>query len=214
MRLVTATPNSLYCDTDQVLTPLACKLLLSKGILGVWRYLSGLTIGELNVILDSGLELYFLNYSGAPGWVPSAAEGKLDAERDISLLHQLAIPTGPHVVFDLEGPGGTADLVNAHIIAHGTDILKAQYSPALYLGEAPRITSSQASKAPSRLYWHGCSMPVLDESGVAIEPWCGYSVEQGNPFDVVLTDGVTNVTIDYDYVRKDNRGRLPIGVKA
>jgi hypothetical protein len=212
MKLVTATPNSLYADTDQVLTASACELLKAKNIRGVWRYLSGLTPTERDVILASGLELYFVNYAHDAGWIPSAAGGSADAQRDLARLAALAIPVGADCAFDLEGPGGTAADVIAHVSAHAFVIQKAKYLQTLYVGEGSMLTSVQLYDLPSTLYWQSCSR--LRDGNSGLVPYCGYSVIQGNPFDVVIDESGTTVEIDYDYVLQDFDGRLPIGVSA
>lgn len=213
MRLVTATPNALYCDTDQVLTPAGCALLRSKGIRGVWRYLSGLSPSERDAILESGLELFFVNYAHAAGWTPSAAGGLADADRDLARLHALAIPIGVHCAFDLEGPGGNENEVVAHVSTHGHTVWGSKYIPALYVGEGSMLTSATLYALPSMLYWHSCSQ--LRDGPSGLEPLCGYAVQQGRPFDVALDDGAgTKVTIDYDDVVEDFKGRLPVGVAA
>lgn len=215
MKLVTATPNALYCDTDEVLTAAACTLLKSHGIRGVWRYLSGLSPAERDVILASGLELYFVNYAHAVGWVPSAANGALDAARDLARLSALGIPVGPHVAFDLEGPSRTANDVIAHVTAHGQVIQKARYLASVYVGEDSLLTSKQLFDLPQTLYWASCSDLRDAGSGVdaGLVPACDYSIRQGRPFDVILDDGAgTKVTIDYDSVIQDLKLRLPVGV--
>jgi len=207
----------MYCDTDEALTAAGCALLKSHGIRGVWRYLSGLSPAERDVILASGLELYFVNYSRMAGWIPSAAEGAADAVRDLARLAVLSIPIGPHVAFDLEGPGGTAADVIAHVSAHGKAIQKASYLASVYVGEGSLLTSKQLFDLPQTLYWASCS--DLRDAGPGVDaglvPACDYSIRQGRPFDVVLDDGAgTKVTIDYDSVIQDLRGRLPVGVAA
>jgi hypothetical protein len=196
-----------------VLTSAGCALLKSRGILGVWRYLSGLSPEERDVILESGLELYFVNYAHAAGWTPSAAGGLDDADRDLVRLRALAIPLGVHVGFDLEGPGGTESEVVAHVSTHGHTIWGAKYIPSLYVGEGSKLTSGTLYALPSMLYWASCSQ--LRDGASGLEPLCGYAIRQGRPFNVALDDGMgTKVTIDYDSVIEDFKGRLPIGVAA
>jgi hypothetical protein len=212
MRLVTATPNALYCDTDQVLTAAACNLLLAHGIRGVWRYPEDVTVEEHNVILASGLEEYFVGHAHAPGWQASAAGGQADGQRQIAALTRLGIPQGVHLAFDLEGPASGIPAVISHVTSHANVVLAAKCIPALYVGEGALLSSAQLFQLPSQLYWAAVSR-LVDAAGTAQVPWCGYSVYQGDPFDVVLDDGAgTKVTIDYDYVKQDFQGRLPIGV--
>lgn len=217
MRLVTATPNAMYCDTDEVLTAAGCRLLRSKGIVGVWRYLEDLSPTELNTILTEGLEAYFVRHSRNPGWIPSAVEGATDAANDLARLAALAIPIGVHVAFDLEGPGGTVADVIAHVTAHGEGIQKGKCLASVYVGEGSLLTSKQLWDLPQTLYWASCS--DLRDAGPGVDaglvPECDYAIRQGRPFEVVLDDGAgTKVTIDYDSVIADLKGRLPIGVAA
>lgn len=209
MKLVTATPNVLYCDTDQILTANTCLILQSRGIRGVWRYFSGLSTTERDVILASGLELYFVNYSRDRGWLPSMSQGDLDANRDLTECKRLGLPKGVHVAFDLEGPGGTAADVIAHVHEHGILIKQGGFLPALYVGEGSKLNSTQLFQLPSVLYWQSGSQ--LRDGLSGLEPLCGYSVAQGRPSEITLANVVT---IDYDFVREDFSGRLPIGVSA
>lgn len=214
MRLITATPNALYCDTDQTLTATACNLILAHGIRGVWRYLSALTPAEVTLILASGLELYFVNFARAAGWQASAAGGLADAIRDLDCLKGLGIPLGVHVAFDLEGPAPGIPAVINHVTAHANKLIVADVIPALYVGEGALLSSVQLMALPSELYWSGCSI-LEDAAGIAQVPHCGFAVVQGTPSEVVLDYGAgTKVTIDYDYVKSDFEGRLPIGVAA
>lgn len=212
MRLVTATPNALYCDTDQILTTAACNLLLSRGIKGVWRYPEDVTIEELNVILTSGLILFFVGHSPLPGWQASAARGTTAGQHQLTSLTRLGIPTGVHLAYDLEGPAPGIAAVTSDVTAHANVVLGAKYIPALYVGEGALLSSVQLYQLPSQLYWAAVSR-LVDAAGNAQVPWCGFSIYQGDPFDVVLDDSAgTKVTIDYNYVKKDFEGRLPIGV--
>lgn len=217
MKLVTATPNALYADTDEPLTPSSCALIKARGFLGVIRYLSGLTKSELGIILASGLPCFFVNFSRAAGWNPSANLGLQDAERDLACLAALSIPTGVHVAFDLEGPSILSGVgaLQAHVTAHANAILKSGNFPSLYVGEGALMTSAQLFALPSVLYWASCSK-LVDIFGNAQVPACDYSMKQGRPFDVVLTsdDGLTKVTVDFNNVIQDLQGRLPIGVGA
>ena len=213
MKLVTATPNALYADTDEILTPASCALIKARGFAGVIRYLSGLTPEELAIILASGLPAFFVNYSRSSGWVPTADGGLADAERDLACLTALAIPVGVHVAFDLEGPAPSVAGVQAHVTAHGETILKSKNIPSLYVGEGALLSSAQLYDLPSELYWAAASR-LVDIGGNAQVPWCGYAMQQGRPIEVLLVsdDGLTKVTVDYNNVIEDYQGRLPVGV--
>jgi hypothetical protein len=214
MKLVTATPNALYCDTDEALTTPMCNLLLAHGIRGVWRYLSALTPAEVALILASGLELYFVNFAHGAGWQASTAGGVTDAQRDLARLTVLGIPRGVHVAFDCEGPAAGIPALDNHLGSYANNIAAAKYLPALYVGEGALLSSAQLFAAPFVLYWAACSR-LVDAANVAQVPWCGYSIIQGRPFDVTLDDGAgTKVIVDYDSVIQDFSGRLPIGVAA
>lgn len=214
MRLVTATPNALYCDTDTVLTTPMCNLLLAHGIRGVWRYLSALTLGEVSLILTSGLELYFVNFAHDAGWQTSTAGGVADAKRDLACLTKLGIPTGVHVAFDCEQPTAGIPALDNHLASYANNIAQSRYLPALYNGEGSLLSSAQLFDLPFVLYWASCSR-LVDAASIAQVPWCGYAIQQGRPFEVTLDDGAgTKVTIDYDSVIQDFNGRLPIGVAA
>jgi len=214
VRLVTATPNAIYCDTDTTLTTPMCNLLLAHGIRGVWRYLSALTSAEVALILASGLELYFVNFAHDPGWQASTAGGVADAKRDLVCLGKLGIPIGVHVAFDCEGPAAGIPALDNHLASYANNVAQSKYLPAIYVGQGALLSSAQLYSLPFVLYWASCSR-LVDAASVAQVPWCGYSIFQGRPFDVTLDDGAgTKVTIDYDSVIQDFNGRLPIGVAA
>lgn len=214
MRLITATPNAVYCDTDTTLTTPMCNLLLSHGIRGVWRYLSALTSAEVAIILSSGLELFFVNFAHDAGWKASTAGGVVDAQRDLARLAALGIPQGVHVAFDCEGPAAGIPALSNHLGSYANNVAASKFLPALYVGQGALLSSAQLFSLPFVLYWASCSR-LVDAANIAQVPWCGYSVQQGRPFEVVLDDGAgTKVTIDYDGVIQDFNGRLPIGVAA
>jgi hypothetical protein len=212
MKAQVAQAGDLCVDIDEPLDQTTCTLFRSRGIRGVWRYLSDLTTGEVATIIASGLILYFVNHSRLPGWIPSAAEGALDAKADIANLQRLGVPTGVHVFFDLEGVGGgAASVANliAHLSAYASAITAAGYTPAIYVGDQSLLTSAQLYALAFFLYWHSASH-VVDVTGAEAGPECGWSVYQGSIIEVKLF----NVTIDWDFVSGDFHGRLPVGVAA
>jgi hypothetical protein len=148
------------------------------------------------------------------GWKASAAGGQADGQKQVAALQRLGILQGVHLAFDLEGPASGIPAVITHVTAHAKVVVKANCIPALYVGEGALLSSAQLMALPSELYWGGCSI-LEDAAGIAQVPHCGYAVVQGTPSEVVLDDGAgTKVTIDYNYVKKDFEGRLPIGVAA
>jgi hypothetical protein len=162
------------------------------------------------------LELYFINYSRGQGWIPSATLGISDGVRDLQALRRLAIPIGVHVGFDLEGPSGTPANVIGHVNAHGSLIKKDGYLPELYVGEGSLLNSIELYNLVSVLYWRSCSKLRDASVNAGLEPDCGYAIQQGRPFNVTLISPLapfTSVTIDYDFVVPDFKGRLPIGVR-
>lgn len=238
MRLQAGTPGDLCIDTDQVLTDDTCALLVSRGVKGVFRYLSDIQPTERDAILGSGLVLYFVNHSRAPGWIPSAALGIEDAKRDLKDLERLAIPVGVHVSFDLEGVGGgNPQSVIAHVDAHAAGIQASKNLQALYVGDETLLTSAQLYALKTTLYWHSCSR-VLDMLGNEAAPACGWACYQLYPDDVKLSAAApppettswvgrllrhlrrtigtppsgASVTVDWNVIQQDFKGRVPIGV--
>jgi hypothetical protein len=210
MRAQIAQAGDLCIDADEPIDQATCTLLRSRGVRGIIRYLSDLTTGEVATIIASGLILYFVNHSRLPGWIPSAAEGALDAQRDIVDLQKLSVPAGVHVFFDLEGVGGgdPAALI-AHLDTYASAIAKAGYTPAVYVGAQSLLTSAQLYDLGFFLYWHGASH-VEDITGAEAGPACGWAMYQGSIVDVKLF----GITLDWDFVGGDFHGRLPIGVAA
>lgn len=210
MRLAAGVPQEACVDTDTILSGSMCAALRAAGIKGVFRYLSDLTVSEITTILVSGLKLYFVNHSRDPGWIPSGAEGKLDGERDVGQLQKLGVPRGVHIAFDLEGVGGgNPAAVMAHVNAWAAEVQAAGYLAALYVGEQALLTSAQLYALLVTLYWVSASL-IRDIAGIAAVPECDWAIIQGRPVDVV----VAGVTVDFDTIYEDNKGRVPIGVAA
>jgi len=212
MRFQQAQGGDLCVDVDEPLSAGACGLMRAWGVRGVWRYLSDLTLMEVMTITSSSLILYFVNHSRLPGWIPSAAEGALDAKRDLTDLARLGVPAGVHVFFDLEGVGGGAGSVAnliAHLDAYASAIKAGGYIPAVYVGDQSLLTSVQLYALGFELYWKSGSH-VVDITGVEAGPECGWSAYQGSIFDVKMF----GVEIDWDFISGDFKGRLPIGVAA
>lgn len=233
MQLVHGVPGDLCIDTDAVLDGPKCALLVSKGVKGVFRYLSDISTTERDIILAAGLKLFFVNHSRGVGWVPSAAAGALDAQRDLVNLKRLSIPIGVHVLFDLEGVGGgKPQLVMDHVNAHAAGIQATKNLEGVYVGAQALLDSHQLYSLLSTLYWHSCSR-VVDINGNEAGPQCGWAIYQLFPDDVTLTSApavtglvarmrsmftpkVTpaSVRIDWNVIQQDFKGRVPIGVAA
>jgi hypothetical protein len=210
MQVVSASPADLCVDTDMVLTATNCAALVSFGVKGVFRYVSDVSILELNSILGSGLKLFFVNHSRSPGWIPSASEGTSDGQRDVKNLQGLGVPKGVHMFFDLEGVGGgSPQAVIAHVTAWAAVISAAGYIPAIYVGAQALLTSAQLYALPVFLYWCSASN-VTDITGAAAMPGCNWSVYQGRPVNTTCA----GVLVDFDSVYEDNKNRLPKGVAA
>lgn len=210
MKLYRANIRETLVDTTEILTPKNCADLKAQNVAGVIRYLYNLSRPELNVILASGLACFFVNYSRKVGWTPSAADGAADGARDVKALQALGIPIGVHIAFDLEGPGGTADLVIEHVTAHAKTVVQSGYIQSLYMGEGPLISSAQAYALPyTTLYWQSCSL-IRDAAGHDVVPACRYALVQLYPPDQMLA----GVEVDYNTVQSDTKNRYPIGVAA
>ncbi len=210
MRLAAGKPGDLCVDVDEPLNSGVCGLMRAGGVKGVWRYLSDLTTVEVAVITTAGLVLYFVNHSRLPGWIPSAADGAADAKTDIANLQRLGVPAGAHMFFDLEGVGGgrSTNLI-VHLDAYASAIKAAGYIPAVYVGAQALLTSAQLYALGFELYWHSGS-DVTDITGAEAGPKCGWSIYQGSIVDIPMF----GVTIDWDFISGDFKGRLPVGVAA
>lgn len=210
MRLATGKPGDLIVDTDEALDATSCSVLRNAGIRGVVRYASDLTVHEVDTIIGAGLILYFVNHSRNPGWLPSAIDGKKDANRDLADLLRLGIPKGVHMAFDLEGVGGgSPSNVIAHVNAHAGGIQAGGYLASLYVGYGALLNSVQLYALRSTLYWHSCSR-IVDMAGAEAAPECGWAMMQISPPNINLF----GVIVDYNVVMQDFSKRLPVGVAA
>lgn len=211
MKLFTLPIRAAGVDTFEPLTDAQCKDVVADGCTFVVRYLDNLTPAELAMILGHGLACLFVHSSRDAGWIPSAAEGAADGQRDVKLLRALGVPAGVHVAFDLEGTGGTSGEVIAHVNEHGITVIKSDYLPMLYMGSGGKLTSSQLYGLVSVLYWHSCSY-VADAAGNSALPQCGAALVQIYPPDLKL--GVNGLIVDYNFAMSDFEGRRAVGVSA
>jgi hypothetical protein len=186
-------------DTDEPLTPTDLAAFKDAGIDGIVAYLGGNLSSEL-VANANALKMGIVpvNFSHAPGWLPSADLGTADAERSVRLLAGLGVPLqGLDDWCDIEGCGGEP---TAYCTSWCQTVLGdgAGRVPNEYIGEGSQLTGHQSYLLPFLGYWKGGSAGIE-------EPDCGWKMVQLYPLDQTLA----GKRVDYDFVQRDFKERAP-----
>jgi hypothetical protein len=198
------------------LTPLTPAMLLAlktyvlpgtkTGITFVIRYLENLTATEVANILAAGFGLIVIGESRPNGYIPSAADGTADGQREAAKVNALGLPHGLTVGCDLEGMGGTAADTIAYANAWAQAVVAVGLAMA-YVGAGIPLTPQQLWLLLDTLYWHSLS----SVQQVAV---CDYAMIQGYPTQTLdLGSGLT-LEADINFCYRDKLGRAPFMVTS
>ncbi len=190
-------------DSVQAITRAQAVALKTSGIDFCIRYLGGVTLEELDGILDAGLGFMPVTYSRAPGWLPSASIGSTDGTNAGNHCTALELPAGVTAWLDLEGPGGHAADVEDYVNAAAHKVQAVGYEAGLYVGYGTLLTSHELYKTAVTRYWRSISR-VTDSSGALAEPDCGWCMNQLRPSRMWA-----GLWADINVVEADYKGRLP-----
>jgi hypothetical protein len=203
VRLVEIPPGSVGCDFLSPLSRAEIAALAATTLPGtrtrltfVERYLENLTVVELAGYHDEGLIVTFVGESRPNGYLPTAADGLLDGQREVARARALGVPLGPHIGCDLEGMAGTAADTQAYARAWCSVVQPAGLRASCYEGAGVPLTG----------YWRSLSnvQPVANVD---------YFMVQGFP-TLTLPLPTGPLAVDLDFVCRDKRMRLPMGVAA
>jgi len=190
---------SKIVDTLSPVSGFAASALKSIGVEAVGRYLENLSDSERDVLFQAGLGI--LPLSKAPTSPLNADFGRSHAKFLLQRAMMLEVPTGVHLMVDLEAQSGTHTDVLAYDEALTNEIALSGYVPLAYVGQPQPLSAQQLFQLPDvHLYWRGGSSNIP-------EPACSFALWQIPPLDQVLVAGLR---VDMSVAGEDLRGRPPM----
>jgi hypothetical protein len=161
----------------------------------VMQYLGSASKAGVATILAAGL-----------GFMPITYADRFNGTQAVAECQALALPKGITVWLDVEGinplhttPQQLIKLINDW----AATVQAAGYIAGLYVGSGCLLTSLELYDLKITRYWHSMSR-VVDRNGQLAEPACGWCMHQ-----CYSTQTLQGIEVDYNFVCKDNNGRLP-----
>lgn len=211
----TATDGALGFDTAVPLDPSQADRYSAKGYQFCIRYvsrtdasrannarngLSDLSEAEAQLILSAGMALMVVQHVAATGWVPSHDLGASYGANAAQYCVAAGLPAGVCVWLDLEDiPKGTAHLdIKAYANAWCAAVTGQNYVPGIYIGFNVWLSESELFfDLATKHYWRAAgSIPEVK--------YRGYQIEQH------VVEVAPKKFLDKNYIKKDDRGDLPI----
>lgn len=204
-----ATDGLKMFDTDMVLGTNNAKAFFDKGYRAVARYIprvnakaTDLTQPEIAKIHAGGLAILPTQHVQAGEWTPSDDLGRQYGHTAALYCQGLGIPTGVHVVLDLESVAlGTPKEQVIRYCNYWHDIVaQAGYLPMIYLGWQVILNNTDAyTRLKFSRYWGAYNVDVVPAPR-------GYCIQQHS---AKAGDTIPGYDIDTDLVKKDAKGGLP-----
>ena len=197
-----ARPCPLFTKLADRLAPISHELasaLKAAGVDAVGRYLGDLTAFERDGLFAAGLGI--LPLSTAPTSPLNEALGRSRADSLIQQASLLGVPTGVHVMIDLEAQHGSHEDVTAYDRAISAGLMQlGGFIPLAYVGVPQPLSGAELFALPDvHLYWRGGSLGVP-------EPNCGFAMWQIPPLEATVAGAV----VDMSMTGADLRGRQPM----
>lgn len=164
---------------------------------------SDITAAEVADFMAAGIGLMLYQRPRNPGWLPTAALGKADAEVFAAKAARANFLAGASAWDDLEGIGGSGSSTVAYANEKAQGLKGAGLSPGAYVGFDVPLTGDELFRdLVVSAYWRG----VSDVPDVATR---GYTVVQ-----VAANVLVAGVLVDVNVVRADKLGGRPFWMRA
>jgi hypothetical protein len=164
----------------------------------VGRYIENLSAAERDGLFTAGLGI--LPLSMAPVSPISEAFGHTRATHILERATALGVPTGVHLMVDLEEQHGSHADATAYDKAITAAISGAGFVPLAYVGAGQLLSGAELYALPNvHLYWRGGSRDIPD-------PTCGFAIWQIPPLDQTLF----GMLFDMSMTGADLKGRSPI----
>ena len=200
--IIEPVPDALLFDTDVPCTIAQLQALAAVGFRGGVRTVtfnrapdpSDVTAREVADFMAAGLGLMLYQRVRDPGWLPSGALGRADAEVFVAKATGAGYLAGGSAWDDLEGIGGDGSATLAYANEKAAD-LKAKYAPGDYIGfDVPLSGDALYHDLTAGCYWRSIShVPDVSVRGYAL-------VQVAE--DVVIA----GVTVDVSVARADKLG--------
>lgn len=190
-------------DLDSTVTPSIAAGFRQAGKAFVMRYATAVTAAEIAACHAEGLGVGFVSFGRQSLF--NALTGQQDATAILKHLASISVPldTGLTIGLDLETPKGAliSDLL-VYERGFAGYIVSPGCTSGAYVGAGLGMTSAQLYSLAATRYWKSGSR-VVDLSGAAAEPQCGYCLTQVLPFD----QSCGGAQVDYDFAGADFEGR-------
>jgi hypothetical protein len=173
------------------------------------RYLENLTTAELALIINHPARygLLLIGESRPNGYIPSAADGAQDGAREVAKRRALGIPSGPGIVCDLEGMGGTGPDTTAYANAYAQQVQGASDQAIAYVGAGIPLSAAGLFALLDTLYWHSLS-------NVQQVATIDYALLQAYPTQTLDLGAAGKRAFDVSFIYRDKRMRAPMMVQA
>ncbi|MHB8330770.1 MAG: glycoside hydrolase family 25 domain-containing protein [Acidiferrobacteraceae bacterium] len=201
--------GSAGVDLDSAVTPAIAAGFRAAGKLFCMRYGTTVTAAEIAALHAEGLGVGFVSFGRQADF--SARAGAADAAAILTHLRSQGVAyTGATVGLDLETPRGAtiADLL-AYERGFAGVVVNNGCTSGVYLGAGLGMTSAELYSMSATRYWKSGSR-IVDLTGAAAEPACGYCLTQVLPFD----QPCGGAEVDYDFAGADFEGREWIALWA
>lgn len=195
MRIITASPFQKGFDTVLQLSKRHCEIAKSLGFEFAVRYFYNLSQAEIDIILDSGLGLIFVNHAN-----------NYDYIRILNDLEKYGIPEGATIFHDIEDTSLTSTdiIVRSNQLSSNLQINK--YISGAYYGSGCVLTSEELYNLKVTRYWNSISRE-MDRNNKPVVALAGDCMMQLRPGNFTLPCEIPNFTIDANIVQQDFKGR-------
>jgi len=206
--LKTIQPGWVGFDTDTKLTADICNALRSYGYRFAVRYLSigpdcapgDLDHDEMVTITQAGLALMAVQHVRFPGWQPVKALGMSDGANAVAHALNAGLIAGASIWNDLEGVQQPYPNIIDYLEAWYDQVRRPAYLPGQYVGADCGLTGEQLWDLSVTRYWKSASdVPNIPNRGYCM-------IQSTVPYPVA------GISIDWNDVRQDNLGGLPVGM--
>lgn len=199
--------NVKAADSYEPLSQADAIALKAAGIEAIARY-ENITAEELQILLNTGLAVFFVITSPANGYTPTIMLGRQKHQAAAAHFYNLGIPVTTSVFVDLESMGGI--YADQMAYAHAACDALHGFTVGIYAGCGLAMTGKELYSIPSATrYWKSGSR-VTDRYGNISEPDCGWACIQDPRFN----QDIGGHKYDFDYLGSDYKGRSVIGVIA
>lgn len=214
MRLASLPDNARGFDANQRITQAQAHDAVSKGYTFAVRYVRraaqnnhDLIAGELATLMQAGLGVMVVQHVAMEGWIPAPALGTAYGAIAAAEASAVGVPRGTTLWCDLEGVrhGTPASEVIQFCNNWWGKASEAGYRPGLYVGDSCGLTAVQLYRnLRFDGYWGAYNLNHDQIPAVR-----GVQMRQKVATLEDLIDGLTNDTMDVNFIHADDLGGTP-----